>query len=591
MTQVQTTIHSNEPGKVLSVLQDELEDFTTDAQSFLAGSYDEMAFQARRLRQGVYGQRQADVHMIRVKLPFGGVTPAQLDALGEVAETFVPLRKGHITTRQNIQYHHVPLSKATEVLKVLGSVGLSTREACGNTVRNVTGDPFAGVCQNELFDPTPYAGAFARYWLRNPLSQAMPRKFKVAFTATDADEAITGIHDIGFIPRIENGVRGFKMVVGGGLSIMPREAPVLNEFTPVDEYLKVSEAIIRIFDRADELRKNRAKARIKFLIDRVGIEEFRRMVDEELKGDWTNKDFSPDRLLFVDDEEATAPARRDSYTQPAREDRDAFTYFVQSNVKAQRQQGFSTVQVKVTRGDLTPKQFHGLADILRDYCGGRARTSIHQNLVLRWVRDESLYEVFSRLRDLGLADAGADSVTDVVSCPGTDSCKLGITRSMGLNRAIQERVVSMKITDERTRKIHIKMSGCPNSCGQHHIANIGFHGAVIKVEGHEMPAYHVFIGGNYDGGKLRLARQLKVRLPAKRGPETVERFLKLYQLDRQGNEEFNDFVDRVGPQPFQDAIADLVVPGEFDDENQSMFIDWGKSQLYKMERGEGECAI
>ncbi|MCA9852923.1 MAG: nitrite/sulfite reductase, partial [Dehalococcoidia bacterium] len=415
--------------------------------------------------------------------------------------------------------------------------------------------------------------------------------FKVAFTATDADEAITGIHDIGFIPRIENGVRGFKMVVGGGLSIMPREAPVLNEFTPVDEYLKVSEAIIRIFDRADELRKNRAKARIKFLIDRVGIEEFRRMVDEELKGDWTNKDFSPDRLLFVDDEEATAPARRDSYTQPAREDRDAFTYFVQSNVKAQRQQGFSTVQVKVTRGDLTPKQFHGLADILRDYCGGRARTSIHQNLVLRWVRDESLYEVFSRLRDLGLADAGADSVTDVVSCPGTDSCKLGITSSMGLNRAIQERVVSMKITDERTRKIHIKMSGCPNSCGQHHIANIGFHGAVIKVEGHEMPAYHVFIGGNYDGGKLRLARQLKVRLPAKRGPETVERFLKLYQLDRQGNEEFNDFVDRVGPQPFQDAIADLVVPGEFDDENQSMFIDWGKSQLYKMERGEGECAI
>ncbi len=591
MTQAETIVQSNEPGKVLAVLQDELEDFTTDAQSFLAGTYEEMAFQARRLRQGVYGQRQPDIHMIRVKLPFGGVTADQLDAFGEVAETFAPLRKGHITTRQNIQYHHIPLTRAPEALKILGAVGLSTREACGNTVRNVTGDPFAGVCQGELFDPTPYAGAFARYWLRNPLSQAMPRKFKVAFTATDADVAITGIHDAGFIPRIQGGVRGFKMVVGGGLSIMPRDAPVLREFVSVDDYLKVTEAVIRIFDRADELRKNRAKARIKFLIDRVGIDEFRRMVDEELKGDWANKDFSPDRLLFAADEEASAPARRDYYTQPSSQDRDAFTAFVQTNVKAQRQQGFSTVQVKVTRGDLNPRQFHGLAAILRDYCGGNARTSVQQNLVLRWVRDESLYEVFSALREVGLADAGADSVTDVVSCPGTDSCKLGITSSMGLNRAIQERVVGMNITDERTRKVHIKMSGCPNSCGQHHIANIGFHGAVIKVDGHEMPAYHVFVGGTYENGAIRLAKQLKVRLPAKRGPETVERFLKLYQLDRQGTESFNEFFDRVGPEPFQDAIADLVVPGDFDEENQTMFIDWGKSQLYKMERGEGECAV
>ncbi len=591
MTQAETIVHSNEPGKVLSVLQDELEDFTTDAQSFLAGTYEEMAFQARRLRQGVYGQRQADVHMVRVKLPFGGVTADQLDALGEVAETYAPLRKGHITTRQNIQYHHIPLKRAPEALKILGAVGLSTREACGNTVRNVTGDPFAGVSEGELFDPTPYAGAFARYWLRNPLSQAMPRKFKVAFTATDDDRAITGIHDAGFIPRIRDGVRGFKMVVGGGLAIMPRDAPVLREFVSVDEYLKVTEAVIRIFDRADELRKNRAKARIKFLIDRVGIDEFRRMVDEELKGDWANKDFSPDHLLFLADEEAGAPARRGSYSQPSREDRDAFTAFVQTNVKAQRQQGFSTVEVKITRGDINPKQFHGLASILRDYCGGNARTSVQQNLVLRWVRDESLYEVFSALREIGLADPGAHSVTDVVSCPGTDSCKLGITSSMGLNRAIQERVVGMNITDERTRNVHIKMSGCPNSCGQHHIANIGFHGAVIKVDGHEMPAYHVFVGGSYENGAIRLARQLKVRLPAKRGPETVERFLKLYQLDRNGSESFNEFFDRVGPEPFQDAIADLVVPGDFDEENQTMFIDWGKSQLYKMERGEGECAV
>jgi sulfite reductase beta subunit-like hemoprotein len=590
MTQVETIVHTNDPGKVLPVLREELEDFTTDAQSFLAGTYEEMAFQARRLRQGVYGQRQPNVHMIRVKLPFGGVTPDQLDAFGEVAERFAPLRKGHITTRQNIQYHHIPLAKATEVLKVLGATGLSTREACGNTVRNVTGDPWAGVSEGELFDPTPYAAAFARYWLRNPLTQALPRKMKVAFAATDEDIAITAIHDLGFIPRIKDGVKGFKMVVGGGLSIMPRNAPTLREFVSVDEYLKVSEAALRIFDRADELRKNRAKARIKFLVDRVGIEEFTRMVDEELQGDWTNKDFSPDRLLFLDNEEASAPAKRSVYAQPDGDMRE-FTAFVQTNVKRQRQQGFSTVEVKISRGDLKPEQFRGLAQIIRDYAGGRARTSVQQNLVIRWVRDESLYEVWQALKELDLADAGAHTITDVVSCPGTDSCKLGITSSMGLNRAIQDRLEGLNITDPLTRRIHVKMSGCPNSCGQHHIANIGFHGAVIKVDGHEMPAYHVFMGGTYADGQVRMGTQLKVRLPAKRGPEAVERFVKLYQLDRNDGEEFNDFFDRVGREPFENAIGDLVVPGEFDDGNQTMFIDWGKSGLYKMERGEGECAV
>lgn len=590
MTQAETVVLTNEPGKVLPVLQQELEDFTTDARRFLDGDYEEMAFQARRLRQGVYGQRQPNVHMVRVKLPFGGVTPSQLEALAEVAERFAPLRKGHITTRQNIQFHHVPLARATEALHILGATGLSTREACGNTVRNVTGDPWAGISEGELFDPTPYAGAFARYWLRNPLTQALPRKFKVAFTATDEDIAITAIHDLGFIPRVRDGVKGFKVVVGGGLSIMPRNAPVLREFIPLDEYLKLSEAVIRIFDRADELRKNRAKARIKFLVDRVGIEEFTRMVDEELEGDWTKKDFRPDRFLFVDDEAVDVPPVRASYLQPDG-DRRQFEAFIATNVTRQRQAGFNAVEVKISRGDLKPEQFRGLAAIMREYGAGRARTSIQQNLVLRWIRDEALYEVWTGLRELGLADAGAHTITDVLSCPGTDSCKLGITSSMGLNRAIQERVESLDITDPLTRRIHIKMSGCPNSCGQHHIANIGFHGAVIKVEGHEMPAYHVFLAGSYEGGDVRMGTQLKLRLPAKRGPEAVERFIKLYQLERQEGEEFNDFFDRVGREPFERAIDDLVVPGDFDEKNQTLFIDWGKSALYKMERGEGECAV
>jgi sulfite reductase beta subunit-like hemoprotein len=591
MPDVETIVHTNEPGRVLPVLEQELADFKTEATRFLNGEWDEAQFIGLRLKQGVYGQRQPNVQMIRVKLPFGIVTPEQMEAFGEVTEKYAPLRKGHITTRQNIQIHHIPLLKAAEALFVLGRTGLSTREACGNTVRNVTGDPWAGIQEGEPFDPTPYGAAFARRWLRNPLTQLLPRKFKVAFTANDNDTAITGIHDLGFIPRVRDGVRGFTMVVGGGLSIMPRKAPVLSEFVPVDEYLKVSEAVLRIFNRADELRKNRAKARIKVLVDRVGIEEFRRMVDEELKGDWTaGRDFRPDPLLFVYDEEAHAPARRPRYEQPNGDQRE-FTAFVAANVRPQKQQGFSAVEVKVTRGDLRPEQFRGLAAIMREYTGGHARTTVDQNIVLRWVRDESLYEVFQRLKALGLADIGARSITDVVSCPGTDSCKLGITSSMGLNQAIQGRVEAMNITDPLTKKVHIKMSGCPNSCGQHHIATIGFHGAAMKVGEHQLPAYHVFLAGNYDNGELRLAHQLKVRLPAKRGPDAVERFIRLYEAERQAGETFNAFFDRVGAEPFEQAIEDLCLPGEFTDDNRGMFIDWERLELYRLQRGEGECAV
>lgn len=590
MPDVETLVYTNEPALILPVLEKELQDFQTEAHRMLNGEWEENQFIGFRLKQGVYGQRQPNVQMIRVKLPFGGVTPEQMDAFAEVAERFAPLRKGHITTRQNIQLHHIPLAKAAEALFVLGKAGLSTREACGNTVRNVTGDPWAGIQEGELFDPTPYAGAFARFWLRNPLSQLLPRKFKVAFTGTDADNAITGIHDLGFIPRIQDGVKGFEVVVGGGLSIMARNAPVLAPFVSTDEYLRLSEAVVRIFEKADELRKNRSKARLKFLVHRVGIEEFRRMVDEELKGDWASKDFRPDRLLYIHDEEKNAPPRKPLYQQP-NGDMAAFSAFVSANVRAQRQQGFSAVEVKVTRGDLKPEQFRGIATLMREYCGGYARMTVGQNIVLRWVRDESLFEVFQALRDLGLADIGAQGITDVVSCPGTDSCKLGITASMGLNQAIQDRVELMDVTDALTRKIHIKMSGCPNSCGQHHIANIGFHGAAMRVGPQQLPAYHMFVGGSYDNGNLRMATQLKVRLPAKRGPDAVERVVQFYEAGRQPGEEFNAFFDRVGAEAFETAIEDLTLPGDFTDDNRQMFIDWSRLELYQLQRGEGECAI
>jgi sulfite reductase (ferredoxin) len=586
-------VRQDVPGHVIPILEREFEDFETEATKFLDGETPEDEFIGFRLKQGVYGQRQPGVQMVRVKLPFGGITPEQMDAFADVIERYVPLNKGHITTRQNIQMHHVPLKDVTDLLRGLAPSGLSSREGCGNTVRNVTADPWAGVCENEVFDPTPYVGAYVRYFVRHPTTQLMPRKVKTAFTGTDEDRAITGIHDIAYIARERDGVRGFELRLGGGTSIMPRIAPTLYEFVEADngDYLKVAEAIFRIFDRQDWLRVNRARARIKVLVDKVGIDEVRTMVEEELEGDWVaERDFTPDPLLFVDDEEAGAPPRPEAWSTP-NGDLSAFDRFRASNVRPQRQEGFSTVQVHVYRGDLTPEQLRGLADIMRDHCGGYARTTVHQNLLLRWVRDESVYDVWQRLGELGLGAAGADEIEDVVSCPGTDSCKLGITSSMGLNAAVRERIDQMQVTDPLTRQVHIKMSGCPNGCSQHHIANIGFYGASIKVGEHTIPAYVAHIGGNYEKGEVVYGTRLKVRLAAKRVPDAVERWLRIYEAEREEGEEFNAFAERVGSKRFEEEVKELAMPIEFSLETMNHFIDWQRNAPFQVIRGEGECAI
>ena len=586
-------VYENVPGHLIPIIEREFDDFDTEAQSFLRGEQSEEQFIGFRLKQGVYGQRQPDVQMIRVKLPMGGVNPEQMEAFASVIERFAPLRKGHITTRQNVQIHHVPLPDAAQLIREIAEVGLSSREGCGNTVRNVTGDPFAGVAEGELFDITPYAGAYVRYFVRHPTTQLMPRKIKTAFTATDEDVAITGIHDIGFIPRERDGVRGVEIRVGGGTSIMPRIAPTLYEFVELDngDYLKVTEAVLRIFDRQDWLRVNRARARIKVLVDKIGMDAFRELVDAELEGDWVaERDFDLDRLLFDYDEEEHAPEPPATVSSP-NGDLSEYERFRASNVKAQRQAGFQTVTVKVTRGDLTPEQLRGLAAIMREYTGGFARTTVQQNLVLRWVRDEAVYDVWRRLVDLGLGEGGAREITDIVSCPGTDSCKLGITSSMGLNAAIQQRIEDMGVTDPLTRRVHIKMSGCPNGCSQHHIANIGFYGASLKVGGRQMPAYIPHLAGNYEGGEVVYGARLKSRLPAKRVPDAVERWLRLYEGERNEGEEFNDFVERLGVARFEEEVRDLAMPAEFNLETMDQFIDWNRAEPYKVERGEGECAI
>ena len=586
-------VYENVPGHVIPIIAREFDDFDNEAEKFLDGETPEDEFIGFRLKQGVYGQRQADVQMCRIKLPMGGVTPAQMEMFADVVEEYAPLNKGHITTRQNIQIHHIPLRQMAELIRKVSDAGLSSREGCGNTVRNVTGDPWAGITEGELFDITPYAGAYVRYFVRHPTTQLMPRKVKTAFTATDEDRAITGIHDIAFIPRVRDGVRGVEMRVGGGTSIMPRVAPTLYEFVELDngDYLKVSEAVFRIFDRQEWLRVNRARARIKVLIDKIGIDAFREQVEEELAGDWVaERDFDPAPLLFDHEEEANAPQPLVHYAQP-NGDGTGFELFRASNVEPQRQRGFSSVQVRVVRGDLTPEQFRGLAQIMRDYSGGYARTTVEQNMLLRWVRDESLYEVWRALDELGLGDAGASTIVDTVSCPGTDSCKLGITSSMGLNRAVMERVEAMNIDDPLTRRIHIKMSGCPNGCSQHHIANIGFYGASIKVGEHTIPAYVAHIGGRYEGGEVLYGTRLKVRLAAKRVPEAVERWIRMYEAERQEGEEFNDYAERVGTARFEDEVRELSLPVEFSLENMTHFIDWQRKEPFQVIRGEGECAV
>src|SRR5690349_12825030 len=390
-------VREDVPGHIIPIIEREFDDFDTESTRYLRGDIEETEFIKFRLKQGVYGQRQPDVQMIRVKLPWGGITPDQLDAFADVIEKYVPLNKGHITTRQNIQLHHVPLPDAAAAIRELSDAGLSSREGCGNTVRNVTGDPWAGVREDEVFDLTPYAGAYVRYFVRHPTTQMMPRKIKTAFDgAPDADRSLTGIHDIAFLARERDGVRGVEVRVGGGTSIMPRIAPTLYEFVGLDdgEYLKVAEACFRIFDRQDFLRVNRARARIKVLVDKVGMDAFREMVDEELQGDWVDeREFSIDEIFYDINEQANAPAPSAKYAS-ANGDRRQFDRFVESNVQAQRQDGFSTVEVKVVRGDLTPAQLRGLGEIMRNYSGGWARTTVHQNLVLRWVRDESIYEVW-----------------------------------------------------------------------------------------------------------------------------------------------------------------------------------------------------
>lgn len=581
---------------VLPFLPSEVEDFETEATRFANGEWDsEDRFIMYRLVRGVYGQRQPDVQMMRVKIPAGALTADQMDAFGEAVSRFAPLKKGHVTTRENIQIHFLKLEDTPSVMRILGDAGLVTREACGNVVRNVAGDPMAGVSPHEPFSTAPYLAAFARWFIRHEYTQVLPRKLKVAFASGGPDSVVADIHDLAFVPRVRRGAdgneeHGFEMLVGGGTSIMPRVAWTLYDFVPVSEYLRVSEAVIRVFHNANELRKNRMRARLKFYVDRIGIEAFRAEVEQQLEGEWADADFDPTPVMELPPELQEDPPPL--VPVPTGDMEAAFDTWRATNVVPQAQDGYNAVFVTLPLGDIRDDQFPVLAEIARRYAGGRLRTTTEQDLLYRWVPEGHLYAMWRDLQSIDLAEDGANRITDVVACPGTDSCKMAITSSMGVAVALRKSIRDFGVDDPLISELHVKVSGCPNGCARHHIANIGFHGAATKGDGNQVPAYEIFLAGNYGNeDPVRFGHRVKAKVPAKRVPELMNGILGYYRDARYGGEKFNDFVDRVGVAPFEELAAPYREVGALNKENLETYMDWGHKILYKLERGEGECAV
>ena len=585
---------------VIPYLENEVIEYKDEIKAFRQGRLEEAPFMAFRLHQGVYGQRQPDAQMLRIKAPAGILTPEALEAVGEIVEKYAPLKKGHITTRENIQIHHMTLEDCGAAMEILGRVGLSTREACANTVRNVVAPPTAGVCPDEVFDVIPYLTAYVRFAVRNPLTQEFPRKFKTSFTGcSDHDSIISPLHDLSFIATIQrhNGTvsKGFKILVGGGTSIMPRLGKVLYDFVPVEDYLRVSQAVWSVFNKATMLRKNRMMARIKVLIERVGFDAFKEMVDQELK---TIGPIDPSPLMDVDRVYRESPPPLPQASTNGHTTSEDFLDWKSANTTRQRQEGYYLAFITVPQGDIHFDQFFQLANIVRKYTGGTARTTVEQNLALRWVPEAYLNDLWKDLKEINLAESGAHSITDVIACPGTDTCKLGITSSMGLGRAIRQDLFAdtTLLEDPMVRKMHIKISGCPNGCGQHHLANIGFHGAAMKSpSGQQVPAYELFLGGSYGGERwedtVYAQRIPRTKVPAKRVPGLIRTIATYFHKNRKPHEDFNKFVERTGTQPIVALAQESAQMPDIDDNTQHLYMDWEKTLAYKVERGEGECAV
>ena len=608
-------------GQIPEDLGREIEIFETQIELRRRGEVDERLFAETRLRRGVYGQRYDNGHrhdgddnqpllysehptkgpdtvwdapgMLRIKIPYGRLTNEQIDVLAEVAEDYAD-SISHVTTRQDIQLHFVHIEDTPDIMRRLAVVGITTREACGNSVRNVTACHLAGVCKTEVFDISPYAEALKTFLLGHPDVQDFGRKMKPAFSGC-ANEAcgLVNMHDLGFVAatRMENGVerRGFEFYVGGGLGAIPHPAQLLDEFVTEDEILPLSQAVCRVFSRLGE-RENRGRARIKFLVAKLGIEEFRRLVFEEraeLPHDpqWTAY------LEELEDYEEKPLAEGASLEFKGNGDQsDGFRSWHRTNVRAQRQEGYAVATIKLPLGDITSDQMRALADIAREFVGDAVRLTVEQNIVLRWVTEADLPRLYEALEAVDLGQPGAETIADLTACPGTDTCKLGIASSRGLATELSGHMAQLdEESDQALRGLRIKASGCFNSCGQHHVSDLGFYGISRKKDGRLVPHFQVVLGGKWseNAGSFGLAT---LAIPSKNIPEVVRRVTGRYVQEREEGESFTDFVGRLGKAEVKRFLQDLTAVPAYD-EDPSFYSDWGDPREYSMEDyGEGECA-
>jgi sulfite reductase beta subunit-like hemoprotein len=573
----------------------DIELFRSYAEKYMAGGLTDDEFRAQRLRRGVYSQRQAGVHMIRTKIPGGSMTAEQMDRLADIADEFGG-GKGHLTTRQNIQYHFVPLPQVAPLLHQLADFRLTTREACYNTVRNVTACPLSGLLADEVFDVHPYAQKVAFAFLHKELTDSMPRKFKIAFSGCKEDCMLCAIHDIGLRAVIRDGRRGFRMLVGGGLGPLPVEAHVLDEFVPVEQLVSRCEAVLRLFNTHGN-RKNKNKARLKFVVRERGWDWVKEEIEKNYQDILANGGIptpesvpdgfggfqsSPPPLGTGAELPPILPANGGAANGHSNSD---YERWLETNIREQKQTGYAMVTVKAPQGNLSGKQMHGLAQIARTAGDSLLRVTVDQNLVLAYIPLRILPQVYHALDRIGLAQAGAHQIDDVTTCPGAYSCNLALTKSMNLGAALAETVKDY--SDPLVLGLSIKVSGCPNSCGQHWIGDIGFYGNARKISGKEVPYYLMLLGGGYDAqGIMRFGVAIQ-SIPARLAPEAVRRVLDHFIANRQIGESFREYVLRHKVETFRGMTNDLVKPPDLAPE---MYRDWGDEMEYSLQLGRGECA-
>jgi sulfite reductase (ferredoxin) len=561
------------------VVEKDILELERKIHEFHGGKLDEEKFRSLRLARGVYGQRQEGVQMIRIKLPYGKVTSKQLLRICDVSDKYSTGRL-HITTRQDIQIHYVDLNRTPQLWAELEKDEITLREACGNTVRNVTASETAGIDVDEPFDVSPYAHALFQYFLRNPVSQEMGRKFKVSFSASDADTGLSYMHDLGFIAKIQNGEIGFKVMLGGGLGSQPRHADELYSFLPADQIIPLMETVVRVFDRYGE-RKSRAKARMKFLLKDLGLDGFKELLAAEKTA------VSFDR--FPIDPEAYPKTKVSDLKVPAVEiaDSNEFEKWKVTNVVPQKQPGYVALGIKVLLGDFYTDKARLLANLVQKYAVGELRLSLRQNILIPFVKEENVAFFYTELKKLGFAEAGYNKALDITACPGTDTCNLGIASSTGIAEEL-ERVIKTEYPDYiNNEDVVIKISGCMNACGQHNMANIGFQGMSVRTKDKLVaPALQVLLGGSNDGnGNGRFADKV-VKVPSKRGPEALRLILNDYDANG-GDLSFPDYYAEKGQMYFYDFLTPL---SSIDDLTPEDFIDWGNTERYEKAIGVGECA-